>query len=269
MSSLRKSNGQLRGQVGHLENEANRREEFDKQLAPATLSGRLPSRRVLVLAMPGSDGKHVQGVVDMLKLGGATIIGPLQFSDAYTDPNNNDVLLDLATQAAPIGVTGLPNNSDGPQTSAALLAAVLLDRRPPLPAGAETQVLTAYTTARMVVEMSKVNATAEAVVMVTGSPFTDADAAKRNAAVVSAVGQFDRAGPIVVAGPGTSGDGNPVAAVRGNATLNQTVSTVDSVSTVQGQIATVLALEEQLAGHAGRYGIGDGATALVPRQQPS
>ena len=60
------------------------------------------------------------------------------------------------------------------------------------------------------------------------------------------VDQFDKAGPIVVGAAGDAGAGNVIGAVTGDASLSKTVSTVDNIDTPQGQIATVLALNEQL-----------------------
>ena len=80
---------------------------------------------------------------------------------------------------------------------------------------------------------------------------------------------LDQKVPIVVAGNGTSGDGNVVAQVRGDATLNRNVSTVDNVSTEMGRLVTSLALVEQLDGRSGHYGIDAGANALLPKPTAS
>jgi hypothetical protein len=76
------------------------------------------------------------------------------------------------------------------------------------------------------------------------------------------VDQFDQAGRIVVASNSVAGDGNVVAAVRADPRLKHQVSTVDNVSTPQGELVTALAVVDQLANVAGHYGIGDGATLL-------
>ena len=55
----------------------------------------------------------------------------------------------------------------------------------------------------------------------------------------------------MVAGNGV-GDGNLVAAVRGDPALVKTISTVDNASTTQGQLATALAMVERLVAGQGR-----------------
>jgi hypothetical protein len=78
---------------------------------------------------------------------------------------------------------------------------------------------------------------------------------------------LDRSAPVVVAIDGVGGDGNVVRALRGDPTLTKTVSTVDNVSTPQGRVVVGLALAEQLEGRAGHYGVGDGASALMPKPE--
>jgi hypothetical protein len=78
------------------------------------------------------------------------------------------------------------------------------------------------------------------------------------------VEQFDKAGVAVVAGSG-SGDGNVVSQVRADPALSKTISTVDNGSTAQGQLVAALALAALFGhGQAGHYGVGAGATSLLP-----
>lgn len=265
VGELRKSNEQYRGQVQHLTSEANKKEDFDRQLAPRILAGTLAKRSVLVLALPGADDKAVDGTEQMLGYSGAKLAGEVRLTNTFTDPKNNDALTDLASAKLPVDIhTTLPNNADGVESSSALLAAVLLTQKHTVSKDSRTTVLTAYATGQNLIVGKAVRAPAEAVVVVSGPPATDPDAAKRNAAALTVVRQFAKAGQTVLAGPGTSGQGNTVGAVRGDDTLNPTVSTVDTLNLVQGQITTVLALSAQLSGTVGQYGLGDGATQLLP-----
>ena len=62
---------------------------------------------------------------------------------------------------------------------------------------------------------------------------------------------------MAVVGGVHGGDGNLVAAVRGDPTLAKTISTVDNAGTAQGQVVTALAAAEQLVhGKVGQYGVG-------------
>ncbi len=268
VNALRRQNQQYRDQVNHLEVEANKQEQFAKDAAPIMLAGKLTNRRILVVSLASAD-KYVDGVVDYLTLAGAKVTGRVLVQDRFTDPTNNEALLDIANLSRPSTVAVLPTNSNGVETSTALLAAVLLDRVPQVSEDSRTSVLSAYEHDKYIVVPGDVKGVAETVVVVAGPPYVDRDAAKKNAAVVTMVTGFDQKVPLVVAGNGTSGDGNVVAQIRGDATLSRNVSTVDNVSTEMGRLVTALAVAEQLDGHSGHYGIDSGAGALMPKPTAS
>ncbi|MFB9238703.1 copper transporter [Plantactinospora siamensis] len=267
VAALRKDNSQLRQKVDSLQDEVNREEDFARDTAPMLLTGKLTGRRVLLVTLP-SGRDHVDGVTDMLRMSGATITGRVDVQDKFVDPNNGVTLLELAAKAArpSIPASSLPGNSDGVETTSALWAAALLDR-PGAPAVSEADrraVLSTYTTAGYITVSDKLTSPAEAVVVVSGQPYIDRDSAKKDQSVVTMTTQFDRAGVAVVAGSGTSA-GNVVSAVRDDAALSKTVSTVDNSTTVQGQVVTALAVIEQITVRkAGQYGLGTGATSPVP-----
>ena len=265
VNALRKQNQQYRDQVNHLNEETNRQEQFATETAPYVLANKLTGHRVLVLSMQ-SGTKYVDDVVKNLQLAGAKITRRVEIQDKFFDPASTDELLDIASYSRPPSVAHLPTNSNGVETSTALLAAVLMDGAPSIPDDARRTVLTAYTSQHQYVILTgQVTGPAEAVVFVAGSPYVDRDAAKKNAAVVTMVAGLDQAGPIVVAGAGAGGDGNVLAQVRGDPALTKTVSTVDNVSTSQGRVTTALALAEQIGEHTGHYGVDAGAGSLVPR----
>jgi Copper transport outer membrane protein, MctB len=78
--------------------------------------------------------------------------------------------------------------------------------------------------------------------------------------------QLDAAGDgaVVEGPPSSAAGGGVVAVVRDDADLVKRVSTVDTGGTPMGALAVVFALREQLAGAAGAYGYGRGATAPLP-----
>jgi hypothetical protein len=273
VTELRKDNTQLRDTVSSLEEQLNREEDFASESAQLMLPGRLTNRRVLLVTLPtGRD--HADAVRSMLTTAGATITGRIDIQDSFINPENAEELLYLATQAAQptIPTTGLPANSDGVETASALLASAVLDRAQGAVASAADikALLTAYEKAGYIgysdPNKDKVTAPAEVAVVVSGLPYTDKDSTKKDEAVVTLVSQFDRAGAEVVAGNG-AGDGNVVSAIRGDGSLNKSITTVDNSNTVQGQVVTALATAEQVTLHkAGQYGLGAGAASLMPKQ---
>ncbi|HEY8472272.1 MAG TPA: copper transporter [Natronosporangium sp.] len=288
VDTLGRDNSQLRDHVSSLEADLEREEDFATEAGPLLLDGQLSTRRITMLVMPGGE-EYAPAIADVLELGGATITGTVTLTDKFTHPQHRrGELLQVATDALPPSVDGdaLPANSDGVETSAALLAAVLLDRgsaslsqqAPAAPAGDDEDdaqleptvpdadrraVLSSYA-ALEYLEQEGVTGPAELILVVAGLPDAESDADERNQAVFTAVSQFARVGPLVVAASGGSGDGNVVAEVRSDPTLSTEVSTVDNASTPQGQIATGLTVAQQLAGSVGHYGVGGGADGLLP-----
>jgi uncharacterized protein YoxC len=261
---LGQQNQELRDRVNHLNNDVEQREEFATQIAPVVLANKLVGDRVLVISVP-SGRDHVEGVIEMLTTAGATVVGQVDMEDKLTDPASNAELLDLAHLRLPSNIdANVPTNSDGVESSAAMLATVLLDHSPALTNEDLRTVLTAYRDEGYLTIARDVVGPAEAVVLVSGSPVTGEEANRRNAAVVTFAAQFDKAGQVVVAASADAGDGNVVTELRGDPQLAQNVSTVDNVSTPQGRLVTAWAVADQIAGRVGHYGIGPGA-ALLPR----
>jgi len=266
INALRKSNQQYRDQIASMQKEQSRKDDYVAESAPYLLTSKLAGHRVVVVVLPaGRD--YVKGVTTQLTAAGAKITGTVALNDKFTDPENGTELMELSERVLPASVsaTSLPSNSDAVETASALLAAALMDRTPAVPATDMNAVLTAFNKAGYLSVDGKISGPAEAVVMVSGMPYTDTSASDKNNNVQTIVVQFDKAGPIVVAGV-LGGDGNVITGVREDPALVKTVSTVDDASTLQGQVVSALAAWEQLVqGKTGQYGVGSGATSLMPK----
>ncbi|MDT5035333.1 MAG: hypothetical protein QOE03_518 [Micromonosporaceae bacterium] len=272
VNGISRQNQQYRDQVNHLKDEANTQEQFATDAAPIMLADKLKSRRVMLIALPAASG-YVKDVAAMLQIGGAKITAQVEIQDKFTDPTNNSQLLDLATITRPVGVSEPATaNTDGVETSMALLAAVLLDRpaaQSAVPDDQRRTVLSAYAQGGWTIVTGDPTGPAEAVVMLIGAPYVDRDAAKRNAAVVTIADQLNKVARLVIASDGVGTDGNAVSVVRRDPVLTKTISTVDDVATPQGRLVVALALAERFNGSSGHYGIGNGAVSLLPKPAPS
>ncbi|MFK3984531.1 copper transporter [Micromonospora sp. NPDC050397] len=269
VNELGKDNQILRETVGSLQEEVTREEDYARESAPRLLAGTLTGRRLLVVALPSGE-KHVDGVIEMLRQTGATITGRIEIQDKFVNPDNSVDLLGLAERAArpSVPANGLPGNSNGVETSSAFLASALLDRPDGVPVTEQDRrsVLDTYSNSGYLNVADKVTGPAEAVVVISGQPYVDRESAQKDQAVVTMTEQFDKAVPLVVAGSGTS-TGNIVQAVRDDPALAKTISTVDHANTVQGQVVAALATVEQIVDKkAGQYGLGAGATSLLPKR---
>jgi hypothetical protein len=266
VTALNKDNSNKRDQVNQYREELNQTQEFASEVAPALLNGKLAGRKLLLVALPGSQD-YVDLIRSMLTVAGATITAKVTVQDRFFDPNSNTELLDLAEAGSQptIGVAGLPLNSDGVEASSALLALALQQHTPEVAAGDLTAVLTAYTKQGYLAVDKDAKGGAEATVIVAGPPPVDNDATKKSQSAVTFATLFAKAKPLVVAGSGV-GDGNLVSAVRGDPTLVKSISTVDNASTTQGQLATAMTVAERVVqAKVGQYGISAGSTSKVPK----
>jgi len=267
VSALNKDNSNKRDQLNQYREELNRNQDFATEVAPTVLNGRLNGRKLLLVALPGT-ADYADGVESMLTVAGATVTAKITLQDKFFDPAMAYELLDLAGQSSQptIPVDGLPMNSDGVETASAQLALTMLQRTGGAPtAGDVTAVLTAYTKQGYIAVEDKSTGGAEGTVIVSGPPAVDQDAAKKSQSAVTVATQFSKNKPLVIAGDGV-GDGNLISAVRGDPTLVKVISTVDNASTVQGQVATGMAVAERFVQNkVGQYGLAAGASALVPK----
>ena len=218
VKQMRSQNDQYRDKVNQLTDEAGRQEQFAREATPYLVRDKLVGRRVLVITTSDADKQYADPMLQTLALVGAKVTGRLSVQQKFLDPANNEQLLDLADRSVPAGVTGLPANSNGVETSAALLAAVLMDRPTAVTAEARRTVLAAFRD--FITPAQDVTGPAETVLLLAGAPYVDRDAAKLNAALVHVADQFDKAGPLVVTGDGVGGDGNLIKALRSDPALS-------------------------------------------------
>jgi hypothetical protein len=263
VDEMGKTNQNLRDELGHAKDEAEQEERFATEALPLMIGNRLNGKRVLIVTSTDADKDYVDGMVEALRtVGGATITGQVSFQKRFVDPASKEELLDIVDHGTPPDVTGLPANSNGTETAAALLAAVLVDHTPRIDTRPREETLGSFTGSYIV--GSSVKDTAEAVLVLAGAPYNEKDANKLNAGLKTVVEQFDKAGPVVVGAESTAGDGNLVAAVRGDSNL-KTASTVDNAGSPQGRVALLMALADQIEGKpAGSYGV-SGQNGLVPK----
>ena len=266
VDAVSKDNSNLRAQNNQLQEEINREEDFATEAAPALISGKLAGRRLLVVVLP-TGREYANGVVSMLTIAGAKITARLTVEDRFFDPASNVDLLELADKASQpiVPSSGLPLNSDGVETSSALLGLALLEHTPQTTAADVTAVLTAYSKANYLAVDDGATGGAEATVVISGLPATDRDAAAKSQSAVMLASQLGKTKPLVVAGDG-NGDGNLVAAVRNDPFLVKNISTVDNANTVQGQLVTAMATAERVVQQrSGQYGLGAGSSSLIPK----
>jgi hypothetical protein len=263
LGSLRNSNEQYRDRVDELEKAADSRGEFLRQVAASTLANTMKDRTVVLVQSAGASSAQREGIIKMLQAGGAQITGNITLTSDFTNPKRDEALHDLSSQSVAPGID-LPNSGDGIVTASALLASVLL-KGVEVSERDRTTVLKAFLEAGFISSEGKINGQADAVVLLLGSPSTKDGVEGRNKATVELARQFNRVCQYSVAAAASAGgNGDPLVEIREDGGLTNSLSTVDGVSTAEGQLVTAMALVEQFANRAGAYGTGKGAKASAP-----
>jgi hypothetical protein len=236
---------------------------FAATVAPALLGGRLAGQDVDVVSMPGTGAGQRAAVVGLLGKAGAHVPAQIQLRSAFTDPRRGAEIRDLVAQLLPPGAQ-IPETSDAVAQESALLADVLAKPAHGAPTSPATRssVLGGFHEIGVLTVDRPVTAPADLVVVIAGGGAHRPSPAGR-AAAVPLVTQLHRSfAGVVVAGP--AADSDLVGAVRADAHLAKSVSTVDNLDTSAGQVGTVLALAGERTGKVGAYGTGDGATLVPP-----
>lgn len=290
VETLRQEKTDLRAALDAAQKRLDAGDEFATNATVALVGSRLGGRSIALLTLPGADKDVVTALTDVLTASGATVNGPVAVSPAWTDPATASAREELASSlradagamtgptAGATGSTAASSDASLDERLGALLAQALVVSRltvagPATPAAAQT--LAGLKNADLVSFDGDGLPVSTVAVLVAPSPDAG-QSTDRGAAEVSSWSVLARAldaassGSAVVAGAlnGTTNgaeSGGLLAAIRGDDALAKLISTVDHAGTPVGQIATVYALREQLARGAGQYGVGPGASAVVPR----
>ncbi|GAA2071486.1 copper transporter [Williamsia deligens] len=260
-SSLRSQNDGLSAQV-------NAADSFNSAIAPRLLRGLLADRSVVVVTVPGTADADVSAVKQILNQAGAGFSGQIGLTDDLVGDTSAQKLTTIVDQAIPAGATLRPELTDSGGRVGDLLGALLL-RKVDAPASVNPGDVTAGLQAlREGGYISYVDGSVQPgqlAVVVTGGELP-ADSGARGQLVARFAAAFGArgTGAVLSGRTGSAEGGSPVAVVRSDGSLSKTVSTVDDVDTSAGRIATALALAEAQRGRTGAYGVGPGASAVVP-----
>jgi hypothetical protein len=101
------------------------------------------------------------------------------------------------------------------------------------------------------------------------APAQGEEASTDNAALLSLAGALDATdrGTIIGGPVAAAGDGGLIKALRGSEAGGK-VSSVDTAGTPSGQVVAVLALENEISGKSGHYGVGPDVAGYLPSPVP-
>ena len=251
------------------------------------LDGLLSGQRVVLVSAPGAPGPVVTGITSALRQAGATVTGQVNLQPKLLDAsqNNQQFLTQLVQQLAAPGA--VPSNGTGLQQAAKLLGSAILTKStdPNASTSGSTSGGSSVTSAHTILERyaqagllsisgGQISVPATLAVVVTPSSAPAGGVSDpANQGLITLAQQLDTAGlgTVMAGSASASGPGSAIDALRGSTAAGQ-ISTVDYADTVTGQIVTVWALADALAGRkAASYGpqSGDHGAAPSPAPTPS
>ncbi|RAY13865.1 copper transporter [Actinomadura craniellae] len=271
--SLARNNDELRARQQEMGDRLKGEDQFARALAAQAVAARLKGESVVFVETPGANDQNLDQVTELAKSAGATVTGRVTVQKKFLDDDQAAVLDQLAAAVKPAELA-FPAEATAYDKAGAVLASAIVTNQPAR-AGREDasggEILAALKDQGYVTTSGKPGQHATlAVVIAPSTPYQGKGADIDNKALVSLTTELDRAGRgSVLGGPLTAaGEGGLIATLRDAAAAGQ-VSTVDTVDAASGQVTLILALEGQIKGKTGQYGIGPGAGGYLPTPVPT
>ncbi|MCU1607891.1 MAG: uncharacterized protein JWP46_4356 [Modestobacter sp.] len=269
VSGLQGDKRALEAQTQQLQGQLNQIGGFDEAVGPTLVADTLTGRSVvLVIDSRDVPADEVEGVTALLGTAGATVTGSIRLTPAYTDPGTATNLQTYVTgPGMPPGLTLPPTDTTGELVAAVLAQVLMVPGAGPKPEqSATSSVLAGLEQLEVLSKDTSSVSPADFAVFLTAGANTGDDAKARNTSLVQLVTALDEQGSgAVVAGDSAAAQGGGLlAAVRGDATVAPTLSTVDNVDTAAGRISTVLAVAAEGRGTSGAYGTGKDTQPVPP-----
>jgi hypothetical protein len=250
-----------------LKAKLNGADRFAASVGPTALKGTLAKRTVAIVTTEDAKPADRDAVNNMVKSAGGKVTSQLQLTQSFADPAKADQLRDLATRVLPAGVK-LPTASDPGTIAGGLLGPLMLldkQNKPQANQDETNSAISALTDGGFVKASGPVQP-AQLAIVLTGGPEKGDSAGDRASTIARFATQVDRSGfgAVLAGGEGSADGRGAVGVVRADTAASSILSTVDDADSAQGQIATVMALVEQLNGKSGQYGTAGSAKAPVP-----
>jgi hypothetical protein len=259
---------------------------FLQTAEPKLLGGMLAGARIVLVTEPGAPSSVIDGIEKAAGAGyaGATITGTIALQPKFNDLSGatRSSLSAINANLAATDVIGLAPAADAQtvyqQNAAQLIAAAILDD-PAGQAGVTTSeaqaILKSYVQGGYLTISSGVPTDGADLAVIVTPQATTADGPNDPAdqILLAIAAQFANvSAATLVAGPTTSSSesASAIAVLRGSSVSGQ-VSSVDNADSTLGQISTIWALADQLAGgKPNSYGVsGASAVSPVPSSMPS
>lgn len=261
VDSLQTSNNQLRARVAGDD-------AFAGAVGPKVIGGTLSKRTVILISNYDVPPAQRDAVKKLIGQAGAKVTGDVQLTEAFSDPMKADQEDEISTRLQPSGAKFPTAGGPGTLAGALLGKTLVLDKKTAKPQALKDEqsaAISGLTDGGFIKTSGKLAAGQLAVVLTGGKPGGDS-VGDKSATIARFATQLDKSGAgAVLAGSGSSaGIGGPVGVARSDTATTDALSTVDNVDSKSGQVATVMALKEQLDGSSGQYGNAGNANGPAP-----
>jgi len=261
----------LRRDLDTAHNEVIYRDQYLNDVDDRLLAGQLAGQRVVLVTMPGASGGDADGIVSALTKAGARVTGRIGMDDNFfaTAEDPRDVAAKGEARDAIIRKNPIPELRGQPapvQLAGAVLTKGGVDRA----MTPQAKTLLQQLDSGGFLSKSGLDERADLAVVLCGPPPDPALSStdRTGDGMVALAAAMDAAGNgVVVAAPTKASVGGVMDAVRKAQATRDTISTVDTVETVFGQVATAFALVEQMGGGSGHYGSTSDSDAPFPAPQ--
>ena len=251
-------------------------DSFLTSAEPKLLNGTLSGQRLVIVTEPGAPSAIINGIKQTAGTAGATVTGTVAFQPKFNDLSGtnrsslNAINAQFASHDGTILDPAAASQTMYQQQAAQLIGTAILNQSEGgagLAVADAQGLLSAYAQAGYLTVSGAPANRATLAVIVTAASAPAAGASDPGNQVLLAVAQefATLSAATLVAGSavGSSQSGSAVAVLRSSSVSGE-VSSVDNADTVLGQIVTVWALADQLAGvKPNSYGI-SGASAVGP-----
>lgn len=272
---VRKHNQSLEDEINEQDRRIDAANAFANEAAPWLTTAALEGRVIVVVQVEGTDGDMVGSVRDAIEDSGGELATTITLSNRFAlrDQTERDQLA-LIVDSSAAAAADLRLET-GTQLGARLAAAGA-----EAPTAANPQAVGQERLAELIrdleeAEFVSVDARDEesivpsnSMYLVLGGAASDRDF-DPTGLVVSLVAELSsRGAPALVAEPAES-TWELVPAVRDDPEAATRVATVDQADTVEGRVAVVLGLARAFQGTTDHYGVGAGATQVIPDPAPA
>lgn len=258
--------GSLEEERDALSRQVNTDNGFINGVTPALIGGLLDGKSVLLVTAPNAGEADAEAVKGLLNDAGASFSGQIALATSLVRDENAAKLATVIDQSIPQGQQLRTDYTDSGSRLGDLLGATLLlrDGARPVAEQERATVLQTLGEGGFIDYAVGTVKPADLVVVLTGGALPADSGAQgqlvgRVAAAMAQRGQ----GGVLAGREGSADGGSPVAVIRSDPGLGNTLSTVDDVNEQTGRVTVILALDAETDGRSGAYGTGAGASSIT------